>query len=240
MKNYVRIVVYPVLFLLCGLLHVVMYGVPLTDCIMQILYGSLVLLWAQMIRKRIVDIRVRRMILVIAGLIMMYILLQAVRYKLCGNIPIALRYSWYAYYIPMIVIPLALFYLSLFINLQENEVPDRHWRLLYIPCCLLIAGFLTNDLHGLAFHFEKGYAYWNDGDTKGILYIVFLLWTCALCLSALVIMLRKCRLSKVKYQTWYRLYRICSVLYGWASICWRQCRKSTGLPCGKSVKCSDL
>lgn len=193
-SSYKNLMIFFIGFLVMGLLYVLLRNVAFTAAISQFLSGTLVVLWGVSIYGRIINKRVRRLFLAMAGLMLLYSLLQLGRYIFFGEEYQILRLLWYAYYIPMTGIPLCLFYVSLYMNLPENEVPDRRWRMLFIPAVLFVLGFLTNDVHQLAFYFPPGYV--NDAAEvgRGIFYWSF--WTSAvgLLVAAFTIMLHKCRL----------------------------------------------
>ena len=51
-------------FLIGGLLHVALYGIDFFDCISQMYYSALALVWAVTIQKRVSDRRIRNRLLV--------------------------------------------------------------------------------------------------------------------------------------------------------------------------------
>ena len=86
-------------FLLCGVLHILLYGVDFTFCIVQLYCGVLTILWAISVRKRVIDDRLRSLMLWVAVCLFMHFGLQILRYDLFqGNITVQ-RYLWYAMYI---------------------------------------------------------------------------------------------------------------------------------------------
>lgn len=177
-----------------GLVHVAADGVDFTDCIMQILYSVLVLIWGVRLAQRIIDRRIYRLLCAIVLFMELYFLFQIFRYRLFAGDEILRRYSWYAYYIPMMIVPLLLFCLSLYMNRQEDEQPDWKWTLLAVPASLLVIGFLTNDLHQLAL----GAATETSDGSPGILLYLFWGYAACLLLAALYTMLRKCGLPTSK------------------------------------------
>lgn len=192
-------------FFLSGFFHVIFYGVPYTDSIVQIFGGTVVLFWMAAILRRIVDKRVRLYLVWIAGLMMGYFALQMSKYKLFTDHVDAQRYVWYGFYLPMILMPLFLLFLALFMNHQEEEPYRKKWFLFLFPAIFLIAAVLTNDLHFLVFRFPDGLT-----DTTGMtgtyqygpIYYLVIAWEILMVLASVVIILKKCGTSVAKKYFW--------------------------------------
>ena len=177
-------------YLVGGVLHVLLRNVDFTDCFAQIYYSCIVLVWSVTISGRIIDSRVRHTLYGITFFMEMYFLLQICKYRLYFNN----LYVWSYYYIPMLVVPLLLFYLSLYLNRQEHEKLDWRWNIAAIPAVFLILLIITNGLHFWFFRFEGTGAEAKLTNT-GILVYVYWAYVALLIISAIVIMFRKCRIS---------------------------------------------
>lgn len=59
-------------FAVGGFLHVALYGKQFAACIVQIYYGAVVVIWAMSIHLRIIQMRVRNSLLLIAGMLLIY------------------------------------------------------------------------------------------------------------------------------------------------------------------------
>lgn len=125
-------------FLLGGLMHVTLYGVNFADNICQIYYGITVLLWGITVERRVTDKRVRSLLFGMVALLLLQFLLQACRYKFVSGKADFVRYVWYAYYIPILVVPLLFLYVSLCVNKQEDEQPIRRWTWLCMQRVLFL------------------------------------------------------------------------------------------------------
>lgn len=195
-------------FVLIGAVHVLFYGVPFFNSIVPLIFGSLSLAWALVVRKRLVEKRTRTLLLMIAFMLFSLFMLQLQRYSLFSESLTAQRYLWYTYYIPMILIPLLVFYASLCVHRQENNPLRNSWKLLVLPAFLMILAFLTNDFHFLVFRFPDG-AMTYDNEEKRLLYYVFIAWFCILMVAAFGILLKKCRLYVGRTS---RLLPLCFIL----------------------------
>ena len=123
-----------------------------------LIYTAMVLYWGLSVRQRPVLPAIEKRIWGIVIMMMLLLLLRWLRYQFAGELqPGELRFLWYSYYLPFLMIPL----LSMDAAFLVGDRPDhdlRRWlQALYVICIVLIVLVLTNDLHQLAFCFmEKG------------------------------------------------------------------------------------
>lgn len=115
----------------------------------SLIYMGLLIFWIQSVYTRLLPSRVRIYLIVSAVLMALFLLLRAVRYRIALG-DFALRYLWYAYYLPMTMIP-ALFLAACVCIRRGNQAGKWDERRLLIPSGLLAALVLTNDLHHLVF-----------------------------------------------------------------------------------------
>ena len=182
-------------FLLCGLAHATLYGVLFTDGIAQLFCGATVVGWALSVQRRVTDDRLRRTLLWTAFFLLLYSVLQLVRYSLCVDVPDLERHLWYAYYIPMIAVPLCCFFTALCVY-RPGETPlPRGCAPLIALAALLGIGFLTNDLHFFAFRFPTGILDDNGDERRGFLYLAYCAWFALFMALTLIVTGRKCRRS---------------------------------------------
>ena len=180
-------------FFLIGAIHVLCFGVPFLDTIIPMICGTLSLSWALVVQKRVVEKRTRRFLLLIAFILFLLFMLQLQKYSLFSESVTAQRYLWYISFIPMVFLPLLIFYVSLCVHSPENVQRKWRWNLLILPALLLITAFLTNDFHFLVFSFSSGEM--TEGfEERGIVYYAFVVWFWTLMVTAFTILLKKCRL----------------------------------------------
>lgn len=179
-------------FLLCGFLHVLLHRADFAFTFSQLFMSALTLLWAMTVKKRVTDARLRRLLLMVAGQLVLLYTLQITKYMLlCGYID-AERYLWYAYYIPFMGIALTCFYLALYIHRPKEKPLPAVSCLPAVIGALLTLGVMTNDLHFLAFRFPSGIMSDEAGKTNGPLFFLFAFGFLALFLLSFWIILRKC------------------------------------------------
>ncbi|MGI6238660.1 MAG: hypothetical protein ACOYI5_03420 [Christensenellales bacterium] len=196
------------LFLLAGLIRVASYRVSgdrlgaLFSAAPPMIYVGLLIAWIISLNWRILARGIRRLLIASSALMIFYMLIRTAKYQFFPAQDVLLRHLWYAYYIPMIAIPLLQFLAALRVGRREEERIDARWRLLVIPAALLIAGVLTNDLHQFAFRFHPGFLDWERAYARGWLYTAAFLWIAILLASALATIARKRRAAKVERGVW--------------------------------------
>ena len=160
-------------FLLCGILHVALYGVDFTISITEILCGSLTALWSITVQRRVTDRRECKLLLGIAALIISHFVFQIIRYGFIGEETPRNRWIlWYIIYLPMIVQPLLCLLLTVRIYRPEKKLLKWPYILLAVVGALIAAGVLTNDLHFQAFYFPND-DFANDGKRGWLIYIAY-------------------------------------------------------------------
>ncbi len=196
----------PALFLLAGVLHVFSARLQgrgyFPDILETLLYAGLLIGWGASIEYRIIRENVRHYTIGAVVLMTLWMMLRICKYRFFGGLDVILRHSWYAYYIPMILIPLLLFLAAQCVGGAEDASPDRRWLPLFIPAALLIAGIMTNDLHQLAFRFAPGFEGWSSNYRHGALYFAAAAWISLLTAAALAVLMRKCRINRSRMKMW--------------------------------------
>ena len=151
--------------LLAGFLHsadmdIIYWGNTLIYCTEYLIYAGLILSWLQALRQRLLPTRSKGYLLASACLLLLFVAAQFTKYRLSVT-PGLTRYCWYAYYLPIILVPTL--FLMTCIRIRrgfdggrrtERGKPDE--ILLLIPAGILTLGILTNDLHQMAFRANEG------------------------------------------------------------------------------------
>lgn len=130
-----------------------------------------------------------------------WFLIRTIKFIYTENDSALERWLWYAYYIPMTLIPL----MSLFVALSLGKLEDYRlpeWtKFIYIPAIILIGFVLTNDLHQMVFRFPPG-GLWTDSNFKQrIVYWIVFFWMTSSVLASLVITMFKSRVPRSKKKT---------------------------------------
>jgi len=170
-----------------------LYDIP------ALLYCALVISWSLSIRRRVVQRSIRMLLTASSVLMVLLFCFRICRYTLLTNLPALREYAWYAYYIPLCLIPLTGFLSALRVSRDDPDGPLRATLPLWIAGAVLSLLFMTNGIHGLAFRFTDAE---HSSYSHGSLYWVLVVWALFLCLATLVILLRCCRI-RASRNLWY-------------------------------------
>lgn len=167
------------------------------------LFTAAIFLWIMQLKRRLIQPDVRKSLIIAAGFMIFYMVIRTLKYDFFPVTHPLSRYMWYLYYVPMILIPLQMFFPVLYIGRSSERPISCRWKLLYIPAIVLISGILTNDLHQLAFRFPKGLSGWDDTYIiRGPFYYAAMVWIAVLFTVILVIALKKCAVPVNRKKIW--------------------------------------
>ncbi len=155
--------------------------------------------WVTNIRKRIMQRYLRQYLFFLGITIVLWVTFRSLKWSIFVLSPFFEHLTWYAFYFPMIMIPLTFFFMTLSINLDENHRPDKKWNLLYIPAVFLILLVLTNDFHQLVFTLDITILEKYQTTTREPWYYVIVVFTFSLLIAAIFTLTRnfiKTSLSK--------------------------------------------
>lgn len=175
------------------------YCAEVLSIVRALIYIGLLAAWGISVQTRIIQTQVRRYLLVIAGLMLLWLTLRTVKYNTYHMT--AERFLWYGYYLPMLFIPVLAVLVALSLGKPENYRLPKWTHFLYLPSALLFLLVLTNDLHQLVFFFPTGVLSTREYD-YGIGYYVVLAWMVLCAAAALAIILAKCRIPQSRRYLW--------------------------------------
>lgn len=191
-----------------------------TGYLRSFIYIGLLAVWGLSVRRRVVQTQVRRYLTAIAALMVFWLAVRTVKYfAACG--PDVGRQLWYLYYLPMLFIPLLAVYVAFSLGRPERFRLRPWTSLLYLPAAALLLLVLTNDLHRLVFVFPSGpSAGWEGRYGYAVGYWLTLGWMALCGLTALVVMLAKCRVPRSRTVLWLPIVpMILAALYAAAMVC---------------------
>lgn len=156
----------------------------------------------------------RRLLSSIAALMLFWITERTVKYFFVTN-PNVIRYLWYFYYLPMLFIPFLSVLTALSLGKPENYRLPRWAWLLFVPIFSLTALVITNDMHQFIFTFPKTAEICTDTDySYNTGYFIILGLMLIYAISAIGIMIAKCRGGRGKRAVWLPL------LFIFATVCY--------------------
>ena len=163
-KRYISL--FLAIFFLCGIIHPFAVHLDFVYCFSSLVFGVLTIIWAITVQRRVVDDRLRLILMLCAACLLFHFFLQILRYDLISNDRITVRrYLWYAMYIPMISQPTLCLFLAVNIYRPKDKPLPIACYLTALLGILLILGVLTNDLHFWAKSFPSGIMI-DDKDAK--------------------------------------------------------------------------
>ena len=127
---------------------------PVVNHLRSGIYVFLFSAWCYSLRIRIVQTQVRRYLVAISVLMVLWLLLRSIKFSIENTD--AERWLWYFYYFPMLFIPVLSAFVSQSLGKGEDFRLPRWTKLLYLPTLLLLLLVLTNDLHQQVFSFPSG------------------------------------------------------------------------------------
>ena len=162
------------------------------------IYIGMFAAWGLSVRQRIVQNQIRRYLTGVALLLILLFTFRSAKYFIFWQ-PIAIRYLWYLFYLPMLFVPMLALLIAMSLGKpDEYKLPKSVWLLFAVLGALLIL-VLTNDLHQLVFTFPKDADIWSDTNHGyGVCYFAVIGWQVFCVVAAFVVMLFKCRLKNRK------------------------------------------
>ena len=181
----------------------------------QIICVGLIMVWIISVRWRIVRTSIRREIIIMGFLMILWFLLRFSRYRAFFGDGDIRRYFWYCYYIPQMIVPVITFLLAMRIGLPYKSKLNSGWNILFVIAAILILAVLTNDIHQLVFTFPEGTVWGSDQVKRGPLYFAAIIWLFSLMVMAVMVLFFKSRVHKSKQDIWKPLFVILfAIIYG--------------------------
>lgn len=177
------------------------------------IYIGLFIAWGISIRRRIVQKQVAQYLTGISVLLILWFTFRSAKYFIFWQ-PTAIRYLWYLYYLPMLFIPILALLVALSLGKPDDYRLPKAACALWIISGILLLLVLTNDLHQLVFTFPEDAEVWSDkSNGYGIGSFIVIGWQILCMISALVVMIIKCRLKNGRRQMWTVLPMAVSLVY---------------------------
>lgn len=170
----------------------------LFSLIRSFIYMGMYYAWGRIVCHGIVQKVTRRCFGWVSMLLVFWIAVSMCKHLVFMNNVTIVRYLWYAYYIPQILLAVLGLNIAIMAGGGENvSLGKVGWFLLGIGAALILL-VLTNDLHQIVFSFPKGVPWTNASCTHeaGYYLIMALIALCAIAISAIIV--HKCRIPKRK------------------------------------------
>lgn len=193
--------------ILCAVLMRAFY-MPYSGFWRTVLYNILIFSWAVSVWWRILHAQTRRCLLGAAALMLFWLDIRLIRYDFAQT-PEILRRLWYAYYIPMLLIPTLALYTLFFLDRGQSAPLYKYRYVIFVFPVVLFSLVLTNDCHQLVFAFPPGQEVLGSPDyTYRFVYYLCLLWIFSCAVFTVVYLVRRCRIPHTKRILWLPLVPI--------------------------------
>lgn len=146
--------------------------------------------------------RLTVMMKLLSWMALLLLLLRGVKYSVFAGVGVLARHTWYLYYVPMLLLPLLFFGISLLISPKEDLKIPKQWYAVGAVTVVLILLVLTNDLHQTVFRFQPGFADWDTQYTYGWLFTIIGAWQFVLYLAAVCFLCFKCSVGASRKNAW--------------------------------------
>lgn len=166
--------------------------------IRSFIYMGMYYAWGRIVCHGIIQKTIRRCLGWISALLVFWLAISTCKHLIFENNVMIVRYLWYAYYIPQILITVLGLITVMMAGKGESARPGRWSLLLFGAGAALILLVLTNDLHQFVFSFPEKGPWTNEVCTHefGYYMIMALIGLCSL--AALALLVFKCRVPKRK------------------------------------------
>ena len=155
---------------------------------------SLIIAWCYSIKRRILNRQIRTYLITVGCLLAFWLILRTCKWEFISTSGTHMgRYLWYAYYIPIVFVPLIGVFIIDHIGRAENYMTPRQMNYLYIPAILLVLTVFTNDLHQCVFSFPKGFENSESDYRYHFVYYIIMAWIIILSIYFVVMLLKKSR-----------------------------------------------
>ena len=118
---------------------------------------ALLFTWVVSLKRRLTNKNVRRLMLVVGGLLLIWMLDKIVKWDFTGSVTHPLvRYLWYGFYVGMLFVPTLGIFIINYLGKPENHTHPKWMNFLLIPPTVMLTAVFTNDLHQKVFVFYNG------------------------------------------------------------------------------------
>ncbi len=162
-----------------------------------IVFAGLMFAWCLLVHYRLLHPKIRNYLIALSVFIIFWIILRGVKYYMFPPGTNAVRYLWYAYYIPMMYYPTCAIAAVAYIGKYEDWKLPGYMKLVFLIPALISAIVLTNDFHQLVFKFPEGAGIWSDARYEyGPLYILPFSYFLLCVTGVFGILIKRCRIPQ--------------------------------------------
>ena len=160
---------------------------------------SLLFLWVISLHRRLVNKNVRRLMLIVGGLLLFWLIDKIVKWDFTGSVTHPLvRYLWYGFYVGMLFVPTLGAFIINYLGKPETYSHPKKMNYLLIPPTVMLAAVFTNDLHQKVFVFYNGFINFDQEYSYDWVYYIVMSWFILMGFYFVAMMLLKSRVPGSK------------------------------------------
>lgn len=173
--------------------------VSMVKMLRYVIHITLLVGWCVSLNRRIQNRQVRYLLILVGVLMAFWLTVRTIKFEFIADPTHPLvRYLWYSYYIPMVLIPMIGVFVVKYLDKLADYTHPKQMNLLLIPAFLLLGIVFTNDLHRLVFDFPQGIELFDSKYTYGFVYYILMAWFILGGLYFVVMLLKKSRVPGSK------------------------------------------
>ncbi len=173
------------------------YDIFSLNLLRSTIYIGIIGVWGFFVRKRIIQVQVRRYLTAIAVLMDFWLIIRTIKFFFIKSV-FWNHQLWYWYYLALLFIPLFALFVSFSLPKPDNYSLPKKAFLLFIPATMILAMIVTNDLHQFVFVFPDGEIVPDGSYEYAFGMYIAVGWQIVCGTVAVVMMIINCRISKNK------------------------------------------
>ncbi len=181
-----------------------------------VIHITLLIGWCMSLNRRLQNRQVRYLLMLVGILMAFWLTVRTIKFEFIADPTHPLvRYLWYSYYIPMVLIPMIGVFVLKYLDKLADYTHPKRMNLLLIPAFLLLGIVFTNDLHRLVFDFPQGIELFDSKYTYGFVYYILMAWFILGGLYFVVTLLKKSRVPGSKKMQRLPLFIMLGAIVFW-------------------------
>lgn len=162
--------------------------------IRSFIYMGMYYAWGRIVCHGIIQKTTRRCLGGVSALLVFWIAVSTCKHLIFKDNVTIVRYLWYAYYIPQILMAVLSLNIAIMAGKGENARLGKRGMALLGAGTALILLVLTNDLHQIVFSFPEGVPWTNMVCTHKVWYYLIMALIALCGIAALMLIAYKCRI----------------------------------------------
>ncbi len=160
-----------------------------------VVFSGIVFHWIISIYLRVMHRDIRNYLILLGLSAILWMFVKGIKWTAFEYFDLEARFTWYCFYIFMIIIPVLGLLTALSINKGKDYKINWKWNLLFVPAIILIIFVMTNDYHQAVFIFNVNFENWNEDYSYGRGYFIIAAFISAIVVATAVVLIRNWRKS---------------------------------------------